>query len=66
MKKVKRVNMDNVLSLQVWIWDIQTYWSHHHKKETGRKNNGEDELTWGLIHVYMEIHNKNPCITVIK
>jgi hypothetical protein len=52
--------MAEVLSIHVQIWNIETC-QNHFKKESGERgkgmgeNNGGDEPSQNIIHVYMEM-----------
>jgi hypothetical protein len=57
--------MVEVLSMHLWIWNIETCQSHFKKVNMESENNGEDELTWGTIYVYVETSQWIPSITIL-
>jgi hypothetical protein len=57
MKKVKGVNVFDVLSIHVWIWNIETCWSHHKKGNEVHKRIMEG---MGSTNIYGNVTGKSP------
>jgi hypothetical protein len=62
--------MVDVLSVQVWIWNMKPaeegWWGKPFKKGRGeRENNGGDEPNWDMYICIYEYVTLKPCTTII-
>jgi hypothetical protein len=48
------MNMVDVLSMQVWTWNIVTFWNYLKENGVGGR------ITEDIKHVYMEMSQQNP------
>jgi hypothetical protein len=60
MKKVKKVNMIDALSIQVWIWDIQTCWNHHRRGTKVERRIMEGINQFWVLYIYGNVTMKPP------
>jgi hypothetical protein len=67
-KKKKKVNMVDVLSIQVWIWNIKTCWNHLKKRTKVERRIIEGmnqfEVWFIYIQIYIHIHLIYICIYI--
>jgi hypothetical protein len=66
IKRVKKVNMVDVFSIHVWIWNIETCWSHFKKWGEGRERTIDKTQQTGVHYMHIwKCHSKTSCTTII-